>query len=80
MAKSLHIIKVGKNNSVRNVIDEDAFIKFYKPAGWVIDTSFPNEVVDNEIKTTDETTIKNLEAFKKKGVEKQFDDKIIKGR
>jgi hypothetical protein len=80
MAKSLHIIKVGKNNTVRNVIDEDSFKRFYEPNGWVIDTSFPMEVTDYEIKTTDETMIKNLESAKKKGVEKQFDDKIIKGR
>lgn len=80
MAKSLHIIKVGKKNTVKNVIDEDAFKKFYEPAGWVIDTSYPIEFTDYQVKTTNETTIKNLETAKKKGVEKQFDDKIIKGR
>lgn len=82
MARSLHIIKHGKTNSVKNVVDEDSFKKFYEPQGWVLDPSYREviEINDFEVKTTDETTLKNIAQAKQKGVAKQFDDKIIKGR
>lgn len=70
------IKKVGKENTVYNVVSEEQFERVYKPCGWVIDRE-PIEVTDFEVKTTDETIIKNLEKAKKV-TNKNFDDKLIK--
>ena len=71
----LKIKKVGKENTVYNVVSREQFERVYKPAGWVLD----EEVVENteEPKTTDKTTIKNIEKAKKV-TNKKFDDKLIK--
>ena len=71
----LKIKKVGKENTVYNVVSREQFERVYKTAGWVLD----EEVVENteEPKTTDETTIKNIEKAKRV-TNKKFDDKLIK--
>lgn len=80
--ESVNIKFVGKHNTVKNVVDKVTFEKIYKPKGWVIDTNnstSPIEIKDFQVKTTDETVIKNIE--QKKKIEKtnnNFDDKIIK--
>ena len=72
----LKIKFVGKTNTIYNVVTKTQFEKLYKPKGWVLDEP-AIEITDFEVKTTDETTIKNIEKAKKV-TNKKFDDKIIK--
>ena len=76
----LRIKKVGKENTVYNVVSREQFERVYKPAGWVLDESvieFTDYKIVEEPKTTNETIIKNIEKAKKV-TNKKFDDKLIK--
>lgn len=76
----LKIKKVGKENTVYNVVSREQFERVYKPAGWVLDEpaiEFTDYKIVEEPKTTDETIIKNIEKAKKV-TNKKFDDKLIK--
>ena len=72
----LKIKKVGKENTVYNVVSREQFERVYKPAGWVLDEPAIEFTVEEQ-KTTDETIIKNIEKAKK-CTNKKFDDKLIK--
>lgn len=74
--EDLYIKFVGKNNTVRTVVTRAMYEKNYKPKGWVIEAeALPIE----ELQTTEETEIKNKEKVSK-ATNKQFDDKLIKGK
>lgn len=75
----LHIIYIGKNGGcVKTVVDEMAYEKNYKPAGWQIDKNFheiPEDENIKELKTQEK--IKNYTKMKNTKPQK-FDDGLIK--
>ena len=72
--REVEIQYVGKRGTVYNVVSFEQFERIYKPKGWVL----LNKVAE-ELKTTDEIEIKNINTMKKKSTkDNTFNDKIIK--
>lgn len=84
--ESVKIKFVGKNNTIHNVVSFGQFEKVYKPKGWILNEvqveepkEKPVEKIIEELKTTNETEIKNITTAKKKAsANVNFNDKIIK--
>lgn len=81
---SVEIQYVGKKGTVYNVVSFEQFERVYKPKGWVLLNKVAEELkkeksIVEELKTTDETEIKNINTMKKKSTKvNTFNDKIIK--
>ena len=81
---SVEIQYVGKKGTVYNVVSFEQFERVYKPKGWVLLNKVAEELkkeksIVEELETTDETEIKNINTMKKKSTkDNTFNDKIIK--
>lgn len=82
--REVEIQYVGKRGTVYNVVSFEQFERIYKPKGWVLLNKVAEELkkeesIAEELKTTDETEIKNINTMKKKSTkDNTFNDKIIK--
>ena len=82
--ESVEIQFVGKTRSVFNVVSFEQFERIYKPKGWVLlnkveEQPKKEQFIVEELKTTDEQEIKNINTMKKKSTSvNTFNDKIIK--
>lgn len=72
----LHIIYIGANSSIKNVVDEITFEKIYKPKGWQIDKQYHKEFDENITHLKDENKILNYQKMKNTKPQ-QFDDGLI---
>jgi hypothetical protein len=71
----MNIKKVGKKNTVYNVVDEVSFKKIYEPKGWVIDGIIETKKVEK----VSQAEIVEKNATEKKKKKQSFDDNILKG-
>lgn len=82
--REVEIQYVGKRGTVYNVVSFEQFERIYKPKGWVLLNKVAEELkkeksIVEELKTTDEIEIKNINTMKKKSTkDNTFNDKIIK--
>lgn len=64
-----------RNHFIETCVDENTFVKEYKPEGW----EKVGEIKPNIVLSTDEYTITETKIAEKKKVVKHFDDKLVKG-